>query len=117
MLKIISSWKIPGFLQELFECKKLELSKARIMCLLLAAIPVALYFATKHWALNNIFGVLFAIVALKTISLSTTKTGLVLLWALFFYDIFWVYGTDVMVTVAKNVDLPLKISFPYAAPQ
>ena len=55
----------------------------------------------------------FSIVALKSINLSTTKTGLFLLWALFFYDIFWVYGTDVMVTVAKNLDLPIKLSFPY----
>lgn len=36
-----------------------------------------------------------------------------MLWALFFYDIFWVYGTDVMVTVAKNLDIPIKLIFPY----
>ena len=75
--------------------------------------PVGFYFMTKHWALNNIFGVLFSIVALKSLNLSSTKTGLLLLWALFFYDIFWVYGTDVMVTVAKNLDLPIKLVFPY----
>lgn len=68
---------------------------------------------TKHWALNNIFGVLFSVVALKSLNLSTTKTGLLLLWALFFYDIFWVYGTDVMITVAKNLDLPIKLVFPF----
>jgi minor histocompatibility antigen H13 len=36
-----------------------------------------------------------------------------LLWGLFFYDIFWVYGTDVMLTVAKNFDAPIKLMFPY----
>lgn len=36
-----------------------------------------------------------------------------MLWGLFFYDIFWVYGTDVMVTVAKAVDAPIKLMFPY----
>jgi minor histocompatibility antigen H13 len=77
------------------------------------SVPVGFYFVTKHWALNNIFGVLFSVVALKSINLSSTKTGLLLLWALFFYDIFWVYGTDVMVTVAKNLDLPIKLVFPY----
>jgi len=56
---------------------------------------------------------LFTIVALKSLSLSSTQTGLFLLWALFFYDIFWVYGTDVMVTVAKNLDIPVKLLFPY----
>lgn len=41
------------------------------------------------------------------------KTGFILLWGLFFYDIFWVYGTDVMVTVAKSFDAPIKLMFPY----
>lgn len=41
------------------------------------------------------------------------KTGFILLWGLFFYDIFWVYGTDVMVTVAKSLDVPIKLQFPY----
>ena len=38
---------------------------------------------------------------------------------LFFYDIFWVFGTDklltgdsVMVTVAKSLDAPIKLLFP-----
>ena len=26
---------------------------------------------------------------------------------------FWVYGTDVMVTVAKNFNVPIKLMFPY----
>jgi len=30
----------------------------------------------------------------------------------FFYDIFWVFGTDVMVTVAKSFDAPIKLLFP-----
>lgn len=30
---------------------------------------------------------------------------------LFLYDVFWVFGTDVMVTVAKNFDAPIKLLF------
>ena len=30
----------------------------------------------------------------------------------FFYDIFWVFGTEVMVSVAKGVDGPIKLLFP-----
>lgn len=41
------------------------------------------------------------------------KVGFLLLWGLFFYDIFWVYGTDVMVTVAKSFDAPIKLLFPF----
>ena len=40
------------------------------------------------------------------------KTGALLLTLLFFYDIFFVFGTDVMLTVAKNVDAPIKLQFP-----
>jgi len=44
---------------------------------------------------------------------------MILLAGLFFYDIFWVFGTDkiltgdsVMVTVAKSLDAPIKLLFP-----
>lgn len=111
--KTILSIQIPTWLQNILEIKKFELSIARIICIFGAALPVGFYFLTRHWALNNIFAILFTLVALKSLSLSSTKTGLFLLWALFFYDIFWVYGTDVMVTVAKNLDIPIKIVFPY----
>jgi minor histocompatibility antigen H13 len=39
-------------------------------------------------------------------------TGMILLAGLFFYDIFWVFGTDVMVTVATSFDAPIKLLFP-----
>ncbi len=38
--------------------------------------------------------------------------GAILLSGLFFYDIFWVFGTEVVVTVAKSFDGPIKILFP-----
>ena len=38
--------------------------------------------------------------------------GFVLLGGLFFYDIFFVFGTDVMVTVAVSMDVPIKVSPP-----
>ena len=46
-------------------------------------------------------------------NLPSFKVGAILLWGLFFYDIFWVYGTDVMITVAKNFDAPIKLLFPF----
>lgn len=33
---------------------------------------------------------------------------------LFVYDVFWVFGTDVMVTVARSFDVPIKLLFPRA---
>ena len=40
------------------------------------------------------------------------KNGFILLVLLFFYDIFFVFGTDVMLTVAKGIDAPIKLMFP-----
>ena len=40
------------------------------------------------------------------------KVGLILLSLLFFYDIFWVFYTPVMVSVAKNIEGPVKLMFP-----
>jgi len=40
------------------------------------------------------------------------KNGFMLLSLLFFYDIFFVFGTDVMLTVAKGIDAPIKLQFP-----
>ena len=45
-------------------------------------------------------------------SIDTYKNGFILLWIFFFYDIFWVYGTDIMLKVATNLDIPIKIMFP-----
>lgn len=46
------------------------------------------------------------------LSLGSYQIGCVLLSGLFVYDIFWVFGTDVMVTVAKSFEAPIKLVFP-----
>ena len=46
--------------------------------------------------------------AIELISLDTVSVGCLLLGGLFLYDIFWVFGTDVMVTVAKGLEVPIK---------
>jgi len=72
----------------------------------------AWYIFTKHWISNNIFGLAFSMNAVSLLQIGSFQTGVILLSGLFFYDIFWVFGTEVMVTVAKNIDAPIKILFP-----
>lgn len=72
----------------------------------------AVYFRTKHWTMNNVMGICFCLQGIERFSLGTYKIGAILLVGLFFYDIFWVFGTEVMVTVAKSLDGPIKILFP-----
>lgn len=79
------------------------------------AIAVALlYLITNYWLLNNVFGVCFSLQAIELLNVGSYMNGAILLCGLFFYDIFWVFGTDVMVTVAKSVDAPIKLLFPAA---
>jgi minor histocompatibility antigen H13 len=49
---------------------------------------------------------------LQLLSLGTFQNGFLLLTLLFFYDIFFVFGTDVMLTVAISIDAPIKLLFP-----
>jgi len=77
-----------------------------------SAAFVVVYFTTKHWTMNNVLGICFCLQGIERFSLGTYKIGAILLVGLFFYDIFWVFGTEVMVTVAKSLDGPIKILFP-----
>jgi minor histocompatibility antigen H13 len=78
-----------------------------------ASIAIAVwYIKANHWSANNLLGIAFAIQGIEMISLGSFLNASILLCGLFFYDIFWVFGTDVMVTVAKSFDGPIKLLFP-----
>lgn len=79
-------------------------------------LPSILYstpwLAQRPALLSNILGVCFAHSALSIFKLDTFRTGCILLAGLFFYDIWWVFGTKVMVSVAKGLDVPIKLAWP-----
>lgn len=59
-----------------------------------------------------------ALNAVSLMGLDSFLTGSIMLGGLFVYDIFWVFGTEVMVSVARNFDAgPIKILFPKNLPQ
>ncbi|ETV71109.1 hypothetical protein H257_13509 [Aphanomyces astaci] len=95
-----------------FGLKTLDLTASWVVTGVLAAIFAAAWFQTKHFVLNNIFATSLAIKGIESLSLGSYKVGAILLVGLFFYDIFWVFGTDVMVTVATKFDGPIKLLFP-----
>jgi minor histocompatibility antigen H13 len=59
-----------------------------------------------------LFGLAFAVNGVELLHLNNIVTGCILLGGLFVYDVFWVFGTDVMVTVAKSFEAPIKLVFP-----
>jgi minor histocompatibility antigen H13 len=92
------------------------LTPAEIVCFLFSCVFGYYYFMTKHYMMNNILGISFCIQSIERISIGSYKIGAILLIGLFFYDIFWVFGTEVMVTVAKSFDGPIKLLFPRILP-
>lgn len=82
-----------------------------VVALAACSLVGAWYLIQKHWVANNLFGLAFAVNAVELLHLNNVVTGCILLSGLFFYDIFWVFGTDVMVTVAKSFEAPIKRKF------
>ncbi|QMW45007.1 hypothetical protein G4B11_008427 [Aspergillus flavus] len=84
---------------------------------LVLALPAIGYFTfvTKPWWLTNFLGFSFCYGTLQFMSPSTFLTGSLILSSLFFYDIYFVYFTPLMVTVAKGLDVPIKLVFPRPA--
>ena len=80
----------------------------------LCACASVAYALKKTWYLNNLLGAAFSIQGIEMISLGSYVIGCLLLCGLFVYDVFWVFGTEVMVAVAKNLNAPVKILFPKA---
>ena len=82
------------------------------MCLGLCSVVGVWYILKKHWLANDLLGMAFAINRIELLHFNNVVTGCILLGGLFFYDIFGVFGTDVMVTVAKSFEAPIKLVFP-----
>lgn len=79
--------------------------------ILLSVVLCLTFLLLKHWIANNLLGFAFAVNGIELLHLNSVVTGCILLGGLFFYDIFWVFGTNVMVTVAKSFEAPIKCKF------
>jgi minor histocompatibility antigen H13 len=101
------TWRLPYF-----KNVEVEFTKSQLV----AGIPgggfCIWYVMKKHWLANNTLGLAFSIQGIEMLSLGSFKIGAILLAGLFIYDIFWVFFTPVMVSVAKSFDAPIKLIFP-----
>ncbi|XP_068313146.1 signal peptide peptidase-like [Pyrus communis] len=102
-------WRFPYF-----RSLEIEFTKSQIVSAIPGTFFCAWYASKKHWLANNILGLAFCIQGIEMLSLGSFKTGAILLAGLFVYDIFWVFFTPVMVSVAKSFDAPIKLLFPTA---
>lgn len=95
-----------------FRSVEVEFTRSQVVAAIPGTFFCVWYVAQKHWLANNILGLAFSIQGIEMLSLGSFKTGAILLAGLFFYDIFWVFFTPVMVSVAKSFDAPIKLLFP-----
>ena len=103
---------VHAYVHKLFEAR-FRIGPQGFSGLLLALVAV-LYFnlIDKPWWLTNILGLSFSYSALQIMSPTTFWTGTMILASLFLYDIYFVFFTPLMVTVAKSLDIPIKLLFP-----
>lgn len=92
--------------------KKTKVTALHLLSAILAAAIGVIHLIFNHWSSNNLLGMAFAMQGIEMLSLGSFVNGFVLLSLLFVYDVFWVFGTNVMVTVAKSIDGPIKLIFP-----
>ena len=78
------------------------------------ALILGLWFnlVSRPWFLTNLLSFGFGYQALQLISPTTFWTGTLVLVSLFFYDIYFVFFTPMMITVATKLDIPVKFLFP-----
>jgi len=109
---------IPKILAEKLDLDKPTLPLDGLVTLGLGIVATLLYWAPaameQKFLVSNAIAWALGMTSLGAISLGSFQTGAILLAGLFCYDIFWVFGTDVMMTVATKVEAPVK--FLYTAP-
>ncbi|PVV04659.1 hypothetical protein BB560_000833 [Smittium megazygosporum] len=115
-IKRITKIKLPiYYVSTVHKAKQLFMVKftfLHIISTVFGVLIVGAYMYTKNWILSEIIGICFCLTAIKFMKLDKAISGIIMLSGLFLYDIFWVFGTEVMVSVAKNLDAPIKLVFP-----
>ncbi|MCJ1284837.1 hypothetical protein MMC26_004174 [Xylographa opegraphella] len=107
---------IEAYIQGVLERTKVPVGPQGLTSFFIAVTSV-LYFnlVDKPWWLTNLLGFSFSYSALQLMSPTTFWTGTLVLTSLFFYDIYFVFYTPLMITVATKLDIPVKLLFPRPA--
>ncbi|CRH01355.1 signal peptide peptidase, putative [Plasmodium relictum] len=106
----VKSFNLPSFIYK--EPVVFNTNKGEISCFILCFLIGLRWIFYKDFITHNILAVSFCFQAISLVILSNFLIGFLLLSGLFVYDIFWVFGNDVMVTVAKSFEAPVKLLFP-----
>ncbi|KAF7189816.1 Signal peptide peptidase 1 [Pseudocercospora fuligena] len=109
---VFKKFEVKGYAKNLFDFKIIMTQNNALSAILGVAAIVYSFVGDKPWWLTNLQGFAVSYGALQLMSPTTFATGTLILSGLFFYDIWAVFFTPLMVTVAKNLDVPIKLVFP-----
>lgn len=104
LLSIVSVFSLGSFMKGYI--------RPNVLTGIFCCAAAVLYYLTNNWVVNNILAISIAVSAISGMRISSFYTSFVMLLGLFFYDIFWVFGSDVMLTVASGINGPIKLLFP-----
>ncbi|KAI9786350.1 MAG: hypothetical protein M1816_008011 [Peltula sp. TS41687] len=81
-----------------------------------AALSLALIFTfiERAWWLMNVFAFGSSYTVIQVLTPKTFWTGTMILSALFVYDVYMVFFTPLMATVATTLEIPIKLVFPHS---
>jgi minor histocompatibility antigen H13 len=78
----------------------------------IGAVFAIAYAIKRTWIFNNILGIAFCLFGLENLYFGKFIYAFLMLGIFFVYDIFFVFGTPIMVTLAKGIEGPIKLIFP-----
>lgn len=90
----------------------LRMTFLEVVVTLLSVYMVYVYIQTKFWVANNMIAICFTVSCIENWLVGNIKHIALIFVGLIAYDVYFVFASDVMMTVATQVDLPLKLLFP-----
>ena len=92
-----------------FRFKVLHTPLLEVLVYLFAIYFVYTYLMTKYWVANNVIAIAFTVHSIENMLVGNFKHIVLISLGLIAYDVYFVFASDVMMTVASSVDLPLKL--------
>jgi len=91
---------------------RITLSRLDLIEFSISATIIIVYILSRDWIANNICGFAFCIYGIKNMHIGSFKHAIFMLLLFLIYDLYFVFGSNIMQTLASSVDAPVKLLFP-----
>ncbi|OTA62705.1 hypothetical protein K449DRAFT_369407 [Hypoxylon sp. EC38] len=107
---LVEQWTIRLYIHGIIS-QKFKVKFNDILGIVLGVGVNVVYYVTQSTFLSNVMGWAFSYTSIIIMSPTAFATGTAVLFGLFLYDIYMVFFTPYMVTVATSLDVPIKLVF------